>query len=477
MNSYRWGAFLAAASIVIYQCFVPPIVGLADNADFLIVASRLSLDVSNPDDPDRYYRFLNNHYYYSDEPAWVPSVLTSEILLVLPGYAVSRVLSKTGHYDIRWAGVTHAAIFLLAIYWILPLFGRLRPVRRRVAAAIAIFILTDVVYVSYFNTLYTDAASLVTLLALMAGIVRFTSGYDRSRGQVYAIFALAVLFATSKVQHFILGLPVLALMAWYQAPLRAALGGGWAKFGALVGMFAAGMALMAATTAPRYSGMALYNVVFFHLLPNAPDPAAALRELGLPEKYVVHKGTHSFSEGSAVLADEQFQKEWQQLASFRMLLGYYLRHPMVTLGMLQMGLEESRIYRTMYGNFLKDSGYFAFTRSTAFSTWSWAKQYFLGPPAKAWMPDRGYWPHLAFTFLPALFLLWSMHSRRYAALHCGRAAVYVALSMALITMAVSSLSDVRETFRHLFLYNLLLDMIFIGAAGVACYGWRGKESL
>lgn len=463
MRTFRWSASLIAALIVVYQCFVPPIVGMADNADFLIIVQNFSLDVAQPYDPDRFFSWIDNRYYYSEEPTRVPAPLSSEVVIELPGFVLSNLVSKTGHYDIRWAGLSHAAIFLLAIYWIFTVMERM-PRRRWLAAAITLFILTDVAYVAYFNSFYTDAASFVTLLALAACILRFEMNGEPGAKPVYFMAFFAVLFVTAKVQHAILGLPLAAYFFWRrESILKHA---GRRGLALTIAPVLLGMALLAATTVPRYRAMALYNVVFHYLLPVTPEPVATLRELGLPETYIAHKGTHSFGPGSVVF-DPNFQEQWIRQISFGTLLRYYARHPGIALRMLTKGVAASRVYRTDYGNFERTSGLPPQARSQAFALWSrW----------KEWQMKPHPYVHLLFSILPAAFLLVAMHSPRFRKLHAGRPVTYLFVTMALMALGVASLSDVLETSRHLFLYNAMQDFILVAAAVVLCYGIQAEAT-
>ncbi len=465
MSFYRLGALLAAASIVVYQCFVPPIVGLADNADFLIIASRFYLDVTNPDDPDRFFAYLNNHYRHFDEPAWVPTVLTSEVLLQSPAFLLNTLLSKTGSYDIRWAGLSHAAVFLLAIFWMTKLLEPLRRWSRRLVTAFLILLLTDVAYVAYFNSFYTDAASYVTLMAMLAALALFVTGRQSGRRMAWMAIGFTALFVTSKVQHAVLGLPLMAFFVWQREKFRAALG----RYGLILALAPVllGMALLAATTPPRYRGMAVYNIVFSQILPAEPDAAAGLRQLGLPEKYAYLSGKHAFSPGTQFF-DPAFQQEWLAHASYSSIVKYYLRHPGMVLELMGTGVEASRYYRNKFGNFLKSAGLGTGDLSQAFAWWSWTKTHVFQtfPPV-----------HWLYTFVPALLLLAAAHARRFAALHPARPLVYLIVAMAVVELAVGSLTDVRDTSRHLFLYNAIQDLMAIAAVGVLCYGMQRKAAL
>jgi hypothetical protein len=450
LDRFSRGVLVCAAAIVAYQSFVPPIVGLADNADYLPATSRLRLDVHNPGpwDPERYFRQLVVNYQHTDTPPAMENPWTSEVLLQIPARLLNTVLSKDGLFDIRWTGATHATLFLIAVTWMLPLLAALNPVARLATAFFGVLVLTDVSYVSYFNSFYPDAASLVTLLMMIASGARFFSGHDAARRGLILMAVCAWLFVTSKVQHVILTPPLLVLLFWRRRTVEQA--GGRFAAPALAILLAASSAAMLATMPERYRGIALYNVVFFHILPNDKAPENVLEQLQLPREWIRYKGTHAYSQGSGAF-DPEFQKQWYRAAGYPRLMLYYARHPRVPLGLLKEGFNHSTIYRPGFANFQKSAGYAQYAESQAFAFWSGWKR-------AAFYPGR--WFNWFYWLIPAGVLLWRLRGPLWWA-------ESLLLSMAAIEFLFASLTDVGDMARHLFLFNTLVDINFVAAvAGI-----------
>lgn len=451
MNFFRKAVWTLAALIVFYQCMIPPAVGLADNGDFIIVAGRLGLDVPDRDDPDRFFVYTAPAYFDSPAPAWVDTVLTSEIPMQAPAWLLRKLVSKSGLFDMRWAGATHAALFLLALWLILPLF------RFKAAALGAVFIFTDVAYVSYFSSFHTDAAALVTLLLVLSLAARLAFGRESTCA---GLTVATVLFSTAKAQHTLLGVPVLLFLCWIFPDLKRRMGTKLALIPIVA--LAVSIVVMVGSTPKRYRGLALYNLVFHHILPNSADPAGALRELGLPEAYVKYSQSHSYSADS-VMFDPSFHSTFLEQASFARVGLYYLRHPEIPTGLMRAGYRDARVLRPEgWGNFARESGYERRKQSEAFALWSQFKTWLF-----YWHPwaHRLYWP------LPLAVILWFVHFRESRL----RPAAYMLIAMGIGAFLIATLGDVRDTSRHLFLFNTLLDVNFVCAVSAVLWWWKHRS--
>src|SRR5713101_7595368 len=105
-------ALLASAGILGYQLFLPPVVGLANNADFGKILAIFNLGAPWEDE-NKYaplkYTFDRKYYYES-------GFYSSELLLVAPAIGLHKLFLKNTPFDLRLIGAIHAALFLLAFY-------------------------------------------------------------------------------------------------------------------------------------------------------------------------------------------------------------------------------------------------------------------------------------------------------------------------------------------------------------------------
>src|SRR5438874_538096 len=110
-------ALLLAVAAVVFQCFVPPNVGLADNGDFPKIAGQF--DVGNPRFSQDVSRFADLKYVVDAKYHWDSQFYSSELLLFAAAFGLDSILGKPDTFDLRLMGAIHAAIFLLAFYRLL----------------------------------------------------------------------------------------------------------------------------------------------------------------------------------------------------------------------------------------------------------------------------------------------------------------------------------------------------------------------
>src|ERR1700728_3931007 len=153
----------AAGAILVYQLFIPPIVGLADQGDFIRTIGRFGYG-------PRHHGSLEYAYV---EPEYIPDPhyrdryweqANSEYLFVAAALLLNKVVSKDGTLDITVAGFVHAIAFLAAfarLLWVL------RDHRARALLWIgALVALTDAGYAIYWNSFYAEPASCIFFLLL-----------------------------------------------------------------------------------------------------------------------------------------------------------------------------------------------------------------------------------------------------------------------------------------------------------------------
>ena len=180
-NDARWLAAVlsAAAAILAYQLFIPPIVGLADQGDFLRTIGRFGYGPQHQGSLEYAYvepKYIPDPQYRN--PNWEQA--NSEYLFVGAALLLNKLVSKDGALDITVAGFVHALAFLAA-------FARLLWVTRRARARALLWIgalvaLTDAGYAVYWNSWYAEPASCIFFLLLLAEAVEIARAGERRYG-------------------------------------------------------------------------------------------------------------------------------------------------------------------------------------------------------------------------------------------------------------------------------------------------------
>ncbi len=434
---------LIAAVILASQLLVKPVVGLADNGDFVNVTLPFQLEPAGG--RQIYFDYIIPQWRY--QPSEPPTVrlITSEWLLIAPGYALSRLFCN-GSYDLRWTGLTHMLLFLWTLWLVAPFVARLPAWRALTAWAVILAVFCDVAYFSIYNSFYMDAASLLFLFLSVAFYARLICGEGSTRRNTWGLVAALFLFLTSKLQHAIL-LPAILAMFLLDKRLRRALSP--RALAGIAAVYLLSVAGMFQHVPQSYSTYAAYNVLFTGLLPNSPHPADVLAEFGLPLRMEKLSGQSAFASQSGV-NDPVYREQVHRSVTHTRLLAYYLRHPDAALLMVKNALVESARERPLSrGNFAPETGLPPQSRSRAFAVVSDLRA-------------------AAFTFRPWIYVAY-LAAVASAAIWCARpspaaSAVTLLLAMAAIEFFLGALADCQETTRHLFLFRALMDLALVSIA-------------
>jgi hypothetical protein len=441
-------AFVLAFAIVSFQSFVPPVIGLADNGDFGKMIGRFALRA-----PAEYENAYATTKYTYDQSYWYLSGFwSSETLLLIPALWINGIVFRDGAFDIRAAGAVHAALFLLALYLILPLVSHLSKLRRIFILLLLLVVFEDVMYVSMLNSFYMDVAAFLFLLLAIVF-------YWRARRWQHPIDAILCLFCsvlliTAKTQHVLLGMLIAALFVWNAALMFPARPRLWATASAVTILACA--VLSWKSTPPNYSATPNFNVIFYELLPHSQRVRQDLKELGLDASYERYSGTHTYSEGSP-MKNPEFVRTFASRTSHARLAWFFVKHPARAWRAIRTGLNEAGRQLPYLGHYDKSAGLGVFAQSHTFEAWSRLKGKLFERHGTSY-----FWFFLALVVAvcavakftqPPLF------------------AEGLALSgMAALELLVASLADVLDVPRHYFLFNTLTDVLFVVLAISAVAG-------
>lgn len=451
---------LGAAGALIFQLGVPPIVGLADDGDFARLMGPVGLQYPVREYDRMYWNYVTPVYSIV-RPFWKSRYMSTERALVAFTRFVAADVFGSRRYDIRLLGAVHVVIFLGALALMLAALRSL-PLAARAAIGIALVVIfSDVSYAAPFNSFYSQTASLLAFLlaAGMAGNALATPGPRRFRF-VLGYWLAAAMLVLSKPQESVLA-PILALLGVFLAApaTRRAKAAGAAAAAALC---AAACFYYASTPLPL-SRAGRYFALFDEILPNSPDPARDLRELGLPADWVRHANTTPYDHAT-VMSDEEFRGRFEAGFGTRQLLGFYASHPKRLASLLRRGCAAALVTRPQpLGNFAEAPGVPPGAKSRAFALWS---------DAKAGLRKQGVW------LLPLVlagnvagglagFFLGATRLRRRVFLATAVLAAMAALEFGVVMLAQGRI----DLDRHLYVFQAMLDLSFLigvaGSAGIA----------
>jgi hypothetical protein len=435
------------AAICAVQLLLAGYIGLADNGDFPKVYARF--DCGPPDGVARNFVHFVPDYEFGPQYHWVSDVLSSEILLAAgPTLLVKAAGARV--FNIRWLGALNVALFLAAFYALLVCLRRRGAVVQIALGLLAIWIFTDVAYLSYFNSFYSDTPAILGLLLMVPLALLLTRDEEPSRAVLWLFAAAAALFITSKMQHGLYGFLPASFALWIGRRRKTARRTALAVCALLLGAEVAAYA----TTSEDYWAHPLFTAIFFKVLPAAGTPVQALRELGLNEADLRYAGMNAYSEGTPIL-DRLWIAAFTHRTSYARLFSYWVLHPRQATAALATDLvvNAPMIRAPNLSNFRREDGHPPGALTRRFASWS---------TLRAWL--FVIWPgHIAawFALLAAEgTIVWRRHPRaRPAIAICSGVAL-----MAVLEFVFASLTDAIETYRHLLLFHLLTDVTICFAA-------------
>ena len=437
-------AFLAlACAILSYQIFVPPVVGLANSGDFGKVIGLFDLTGPVQDEnawADTRYEFNPKKHYWAE-------FYSSEHVIMAASVAVNTVLSKDGYFDLRSIGLVHAALFLVALYLLWTSLEDAPRILRLATCGTALFVFTDVMYVSYLNSFYMDVAAWLFLSIAATLYLRLLRGVSRLDALCFVV--CCAMTVTSKAQHGILGfwLALLVLAIGYPR---------WPKHRKWTIAAAASLMLLGAvwitkSSPSSYASRGVFTMVFYRILPHSKNVDRTIQDLGLDQSYCPYIGMHSFSEGSP-MDDASFVERFRSRITYGSLAWFYLTHPRDAYTALRFSLNEAGIQRPYLGNFDVRTGYPRFHASRAFAFWSDLKRWAFNEKGSRYL----------FTFIGLAAAVGTMLAAQRRGLQAGTMAGGVVLiGMAFTAMFMASLADAVDVPRHHLLFYVLFDMLVV----------------
>ncbi len=452
---WYWEAFCLLVYILLagIQLFVPPIFGVADNGDFpKVLAPQNVCDPANEQDN---FAYVCPRYVISPKCYWDSRLPSSEGLFLA---AVKLFASVTGRTSFRISGIgkAHFPFLLLALILLLWTLHESPPVLRFGIPPLVILIFSDVAYVSYLNSFYMDAASMVFLLPSIAALAAWLL---RPRTWLALAFGVAgVLMAFAKTQHTITAFFLAGLAAWFAARafrekgLRSLPGWAWAASASAV---AGSAALLIGMTPHDYKAEPLYSLVFYRLLPALPDKTEALADLGLPETYLEFSGTHAYSKGAPVMNPEWRETFIQQI-TYPGVAAFYLQNPMVALRLIWQDLKQEAVFirPINLGNYQREDGFPPTALAHHFDSWSSFRFWLL----------RSFPPWLViFYTLMGIGSVLCLFRAAWAARWPLYPLVLVLVASGVVEFLFAVLLDGTETSRHLFLFQVITELLNVCA--------------
>jgi hypothetical protein len=446
-------AVIVVSLIFIFVLVVKPIVGVADNGDFLRIMGSTGLNYVDTAEvyKDKYFGYIHGQYHL--QGLGIGGYISSEIIIVLVATTLSRIFLHDGIFDIRFLSLLYAIVFLVAMYWLLKMNRQAEKWKNVVFASLFILVFADVGYTAYYNSLFGEPVAFTFLLLTIALTHLLLNSIKPSKKLLFFFFLAAFFLVGSKVQNAPLGiiLALFTLRFWHLRTDKP-----WRRLVVLVSVLLVGVSVVIYFTAPKeIKQINQYQTVFYGILKDSPNPKQDLIDLGLNPDFAVNAGSNYFTKDVAIKQqDPVLKQQFYPNIDHKKIAIFYLKHPSRFINKLEVAAQSSMTNRPYYlGNYEKAEklGYRAV--SNAFGWWSELK--------RSIMPKS-----LLFLILFAVMYFFIL-IRKYLQVSEMKQRIYLETFMVIglmgaISFIVPIIGDGEtDLSKHLFMFDVCFDMMFV----------------
>lgn len=374
---------------------------------------------------------------------------SSQLLVDKAAVTVGAAVGDPRHVDIRWIGLANALVLLAGLALVLVALRPLAPGARSVAALLCVVAFTDFGYVEYFNSFFSEPSELTFLLCAVgaAAGIGALDGWRRHASVVLFVVS-TVAFVWSKEGDFLSALPLMVagvLLAWRHERRLAG------RLGVVAACAVLGGAtwVSAQSNIPYYQQQHYYDGTFDGILPSAPTPAVAVRELHLAPWLARYSGYPAFAGADSAFALHGIHAAFFDHISYEKMVAFYLEHPRTLLTALSVASGPSLDLRVPYLANLTTGGDAHWASD---SPWTFVHQHVL---------PHGLWFICAVPLLSCVVGFIGYRRRRERWRLAPELAVAFGL-MALVNFAESVVAEgFNELVKHQFLFNVTFDLCLI----------------
>jgi hypothetical protein len=458
-------ALAVCAITLALQLFLPGFIGLADNGDFPKISRPLCLGPA--DGRAQAFVYFVSDYERRPDLCWSSGLYSSALVPAWIASELEQIAGDPKNFDIRWLGAANTALFLFFFYVLLVAMRPLAGWCWMVACVFALWFFTDVSFVSYFNSFFSDSAALLGAMIAAAAAIWLLAADKVRLAPVCVFFGGALLYVTSKSQHAVLGVvPALMLaVIGFRAGKRAVRITSWAGAACLLGA----MAWMMATTPAWYKGQPRFNLIFSGIALKSQTPLEDLRELGLGPDDLKYVGLNAFSPGGPA-NDERWYSEFCRRTSYGKVAAFYARHPGRTLWLLwgALGPADGAAARRPWNlsNFRREDGHPPGAKTERFASWSRIRD----------AVSRNWPSHIVVWY--AMLAWGAINVLRRSKERFARALAIAALGIAAVAVgefSLAALTDAIETNRHMLLFQLFTDFTMFYALLWRLWKWQARR--
>ncbi|NLN63802.1 MAG: hypothetical protein GX144_00025 [Clostridiaceae bacterium] len=474
-SCFLFSIFLMLFGLLLLNLPVP--VGLADNTDFQRVTQPMGLEAEKS---LRYFYFQSRYNYVRTFDSWVDHVRfilspslsgsfkSTQIIPLKVAQLINAFVAGTDsgrvYFDIRVCGVLFMALHSISVCLIWDSLPVKTWRSRSVLLLFFILIYYDLGYLLYYHSFYGEAVTLAGFLLWLVILLRLVNRKEKSCLMLIAFYLSSVLFIGAKVANIPLGvfIAVFSLIFLLEfISIRPS-----AQSIAKCAIVITGICAIIIVSNYYYQAVPSwmkkidnYHSIFFGVLKNSKDPEKDLLHLNIDPKYAVLADTNGYSDLKGFdIYSETFQREvYDRAGPFQVGL-FYIKNPGRLVEKLKTSAEASLMIRPTYlGNYLSEDSTEIVKFCRRFSAWETIRKQFNGI---AFPVVTG------ILFLDGIFIFYQFKKMKKPRFRQS-SFKFLCLKVTLILFTLIQWifpvigNGEADLAKHMFLFNLLLDTVFL----------------
>lgn len=441
--------------------------GLADNGDYFRIIHNRGLSYLSTANEEHFFHYFSNKYRITNRYIENKvSFLSAQSIFIAISVALNKIFNHN-IYDIRFIGFLYSVFYLIASYILLKriemacikIFSRFtKRYAKRIAwifCSLFIFILGDFAYLLYFNSFFGEPLSYVSLLMLIALIIKILEKKEPDIFLLALLTITAIVLATAKQQNTPVGLLISVFMLRLMILKKERCWKTFVVISSLAVVLCSVITYVFISDEIEYINK--YHSITLGVMRYA-DTEERLSDLNIDPQLNILRDTIVYDRYPVVLVNSPllYDRLYNRVSVVTIGL-YYLKHPKLFIRQLQSAASQAFMIRpNMVGNYLKSSGKPPLSKTYFFSGYSILKNYIM--------------PHTVEFLFIFYILFYSAGSYLYYRFYRkkfkeGLVAVEFSMVVGLIgimqfLIAVLGAGD-ADLAKHLFLFNVAFDLMFL----------------
>lgn len=441
--------------------FVKPIIGMADNGDFYRIISQNDLYSLELDERDKLLGYFNKDYgiyKYSHEAPKV--IISTQSIFIQVAKALDEIFIKNFIFDIRFLAGILLILHSFAGYLLVKVFVSYikENIYKYLIAILYVVIFCDTGYLAYFNSFYGEGVIIAAFL-LSLGILLYMVRFNKINVINIALFSIfSFLFFGAKQQlspiGFLVALLLFRIMALNKKKMIKIVSGFLGVF------FILSAIVLYKSIKGEFDYINRFHAMTRGVLLNEEEPEKILKYFGIDGSYSLLQEEIYFESIPSINPDDiRLREEFYSNYSIGKILKYYLTHPKSFSKVIKMGMRNSYYIRPeAMGNFEKSEGKPYKAKSYFFVPWSTFKDNII--------PKN---PIFTVLYFIAYFIISfkgyirAIKGKNISRILMEESYIYVFLAgFSQVIISVIGAGDADLT-KHVFLFNLTFDLMFINA--------------